>query len=304
MKQKTVFFGSGEYTIPVLEKLISHGLDLVVTTEHNPNSPLLKFCHENNIQTISCFTASDLTNHKSLIINHTLAVLASYGAFIPDEIINLFPEGIINIHPSLLPKYKGPSPVQYALLNGETITGVTLIKLDNEIDHGPMLSQKPYNLTGNETTPDLLSILFEIGADLVEEVIIKLENDEKVTETPQDHSKESWSYKIEKKDGYIDLSNLPIDELEVRNFKFEIDRKVRSYYPWPGVWFRYPVIATKRHHKMASTLGVQSNLENKIIKLLPEDRIQVEGKNPMSYKDFINGFGEEGRELLEKLRLL
>lgn len=282
--QNIVFFGSGDFTIPVVQKLLPHRLDLVVTNDKDSNSPLLEFCDSNNIQTLIASSPKDLTNHYSLFSNHSVAVLASYGVFIPDEIINAFPNGIINIHPSLLPKYKGPSPVQYALLNGETTTGVTLIKLDSEIDHGPILSQKPYTLQGNETSQDLLSILFEIGADMVEKEITKLKKGEQLTETAQDHSQETWSYKIEKKDGMINLSKIPTSELEIINLKSEIDHKVRAFYPWPGVW-------------------LATNLKNqtKIIKLLPESRIQVEGKKSMSYKDFVNGFGIEGEVLLKKM---
>lgn len=301
MKQKIVFFGSGIYTIPVIQKLLEHGLDLVITTEKNPESKFLKFCAKNNIQTILASNPQDLTNHKSLITNHSLGVLASFGAIVPRPIIDSFPRGIINIHPSLLPKWKGPSPVQYQLLNGETTVGVTIIKLDDQVDHGPILAQKPYNLQGNETAEDLLSILFEIGADLVIEQIEKLEKDEELVETPQDHSQETWSYKISKKDGQIDLSQLPASKLEIGNWKLEIERRVRAYYPWPGVWFRcHPELARPERGRRVSG---SSKLSNKIIKLLPENRIQVEGKNPMNYKDFINGYESEGEGLLKKLSL-
>ena len=279
MKQKIVFFGSGWYTVPVVEKLLPHGLDLVVTTEKNPDSEFLKFCKDNAIKFISCQTAKDIISHKSLIINHSLAVLASFGAIIPNSIISEFANGIINIHPSLLPKYKGPSPIQYQLLNGETTVGVTLIKLDDYVDHGPILSQKPYSLQGYETAQDLLSILFEIGADMVTGQIEKLEKGETLTETPQDHSRETWSYKIEKKDGFIDLSKFQTPDSQLQNM-------VRAFHPWPSVWFK------------ANLKG-----QEKIVKLLPERKIQVEGKSPMNYKDFINGFGDEGKEILEKLNL-
>ena len=106
MKQKIVFFGSGEYIVPVVEKLLNHGLDLVVTTEKNLDSALIKFCSENNIHFETAQNASQLSNLKSNINNHSLAILACYGAFIQDEIIKIFPEGIINIHPSLLPKLR------------------------------------------------------------------------------------------------------------------------------------------------------------------------------------------------------
>ncbi len=280
MQQKIVFFGSGDFTIPVVEKLLPHGLDLVVTNDKNPNSQLINFCKKNSVKILICSTAKELSTFNSQILNHNVAILSSYGAFIPKSTIDSFDNGIINIHPSLLPKYKGPSPVQYALLNGETITGVTLIKLDSEIDHGPILSQKPYNLIGNETSEDLLSILFEIGANMVEEIVIKLENGTTITETPQDHSKETWSYKITKQDGCIDLSKLPTSNSQLQNM-------IRAFYPWPGVWFTTSL-----------------NGQTKIVKMLPEGRIQVEGKNPMNYKDFVNGFGEKGKELLENLHLI
>ena len=287
MKQNIVFFGSGSYTIPVDKKLIPHGLDLVITTEKSPDSKLLSFCSENNIKTLTAQTVSELTNHQSLITNHTLAVLASFGAIIPDEIINAFKYGIINIHPSLLPRWKGPSPIQYTLLNGDNQTGVTLIKLDNEIDHGNILSQKTYKLDDNETTQFLLDKLFSIGAEMVEELVIKLEKNQTLDETPQDHSKETWSYKITKEDGFIDLNNL-------KAISYKLQAMIRAYYPWPGVWFKNVIAIRQLAEK-------QSGLKNKIIKLLPEGKIQVEGKIPMNYKDFINGYGDEGKTIFQKL---
>ena len=115
---------------------------------------------------------------------------------------------------------------------------------------------------------------------MVEEIVIKLENGETITQTPQDHTKETWSYKITKQDGFIDLSKLPTPNSQIKNM-------IRAFHPWPGVWF----ISRIKNQELR-------------IKLLPEGRIQVEGKNPMNYKDFINGFGEEGKELLENLHLI
>lgn len=267
MKQNIIFFGSGSYTIPVVKKLLDHNLKAVATSDKS--GPLVAFCKQNNIEIIS-----DLNNYN--FENTTLGVLASYGKIIPDNIIKRFKNGIINIHPSNLPKYKGPSPIQYTILNGEKTTGVTVIKLDDQIDHGPILDQKNYDLKGSETTKDLLDELFSIGAEMVEKIVVKLENGESLSETPQDHSKESWSQKIEKKDGEINPDNLPSN----------LGNMIRAFYPWPGVWFR-------------------TNLkgQEKMVKLFPDEKIQVEGKNVMSYKDFINGYGNEGKLLLQKLEL-
>lgn len=278
MKKEIVFFfGSGWFVIPVVEKLLRHNLVLVVTNESS--GKLVDFLKENNIPYISTDLKDSESIEKIKSLTPTVAILASYGAFIPDGVLNLFPKGIINIHPSLLPLWKGPSPIQYSLLNGDTVTGVTLIKLDDEIDHGPIISQRPYNLKGDETTEDLLSILFEIGSTMAEELIIKLENGEKLIETPQDHSNETWSYKIEKKDGQIDVTNPPQKE--------KLINMIRAFYPWPGVWFQ-----------------TELKKDIKLIKLLPDNKIQVEGKNPMSYKDFANGYEDEGKILLARLHLI
>lgn len=273
---KVVFFGSNWYTVPVVKTLINHHLILVVTTE--TTGTLIDFCKANSIPVLSTHLkdVESVENIKSL--NADVAILASYGAFIPKGIINSFKEGIINIHPSLLPRWKGPSPIQYTLLNGDTQTGVSLIRLDNEIDHGPILSQKPYALNGNETSEDLLSILFEIGAEMVDEQLIILEDGRLLIETPQDHSKETWSYKITKENGKIELDQSPEPDA--------LKNMIHAYYPWPGVWL------------IASLKG-----QERRIKLLPDGKIHVEGKTPVNYKDFVNGFGEEGKEILTKLQL-
>ena len=276
MKQNVIFFGSGWFVIPVIEKLMKLNLQLVVTND--TNGKVVDFCKEKNIPFVSSSLKDLETVERIKKLHPTVAILASYGAFIPDGVIGLFENGIINIHPSLLPKWKGPSPVQYSLLNGEAQTGVSLIKLDNEIDHGPIVAKRPYELTGNETSEDLLSVLFEIGSEMVVEQIEKLENGEELSLTPQDHTKETWSYRIEKKDGMIDITDSP-DREKLKNM-------IRAFYPWPGVW-----------------LTTELKNQTKIVKLLPEGKIQVEGKNAMNYKDFINGFGDEGKELLERLGL-
>lgn len=277
MKQKIVFFGSGYYVIPVVKKLLDHGLDLVITTEKDSDSELFKFCNENKIKVITAQTNSDLINHQSLITNHDLAVLASYGAIIPKKIIKLFPLGIINIHPSLLPKYKGPSPIQFTISCGDKQTGVTIIKLDDKVDHGPILAQKVIKLFGNETLKILTEELFLQASNLIQEIVQKIENGLQTEEIPQDEKRESWTKKIVKTDGKIDIDNPPKQE--------ELDRKIRAFYPWPGVY-----------------LTASINGRPKIIKLLPQNIIQVEGKGPMTHKDFINGY-PEGKNILEKLKL-
>jgi methionyl-tRNA formyltransferase len=262
--------------------LTRHGLALVLTTE--TSGPLVAYLQKNAIP----FETTKITENKKVSKNElwgkvealqpTIGVLASFGAIIPQRIIDLFPNGIWNIHPSLLPKYKGPSPIQYTLLSEDTKTGVTIITLDNQVDHGPILAQEEVDLTGNETTEQLKNDLFTLGSTLIENQLIRLENNEKIESTPQDHSKESWTEKIIKKSGRIDLESLPSSD--------QLDRMIRAYFPWPTVMFEWEI-----------------NGKTKLVKLLPGKQVQIEGKNAMSYKDFINGYGEQGKALLEKLRV-
>jgi methionyl-tRNA formyltransferase len=274
MKQTIIFFGSGDFVIPVVERILEHGLVMAVTTEKT--GELVDFLREKKVP----FLCSDLTNPGDIeqikSLNPTIGVLASYGAFLPDSAIDLFPNGILNIHPSLLPKYKGPTPIQTAVLNGEKKTGISIIKLDSEIDHGPVLDQIEIDLSGNETSEQLLHDLFAKGADMILKIIEKLESGEIPKETPQNHANETFTDHFERDNGKIDLENPPNPDI--------LDRMIRAYYPWPGVWF-------------------QANLGNKNvrIKLLPEQKIQVEGKNPVSFKDFVNGYPEEGKDIIGKL---
>lgn len=271
---KTVFFGSGEYTIPVIQMLQNHGLELVVTTELE--GKFYEFLRLNNIPFLSTHLQNKEDREKIKDIRAEIGILASYGAFVPNSIIDAFPKGILNIHPSLLPIYKGPSPVQYAIKNGDASTGVSIIKLDNQIDHGPILSQKVYELNGSETLEDLKKTLFKIGSDMIEEILKKYEENQPVEMRDQDHTQEVFTYKVTRENGKIELDKIP----------HNLDNLIRAYYPWPGVWFE-----TTFMEKL------------KRFKLLPGKRIQLEGKRVMTYKDFLNGYGREGKELIDALSI-
>lgn len=274
--KKIVFFGSGFFVIPVIKALQDQGLVLVVTNE--PKGRLVDYLKKHKIPYMYSQLKDSLAIDKIKEINPDLAVLASFGVYIPDTIINLFPLGILNVHPSLLPEFKGPSPVQFTILSGTQRTGVTVIQMDDEFDHGPIVAQESVDLTGNETSPELLESLFEVGAELIKNIAQDVNSGKKIQSIPQDHKRETWSIEIEKKDGKVDLSNPPE--------KTELLRKIRAYHPWPGVH-----------------LTITLNGKSKILKLMPYDTVQVEGKNPMSFKDFANGYGDEGKEILKRLNL-
>lgn len=274
---KIVFFGSGAYTIPIVEKLKDEGLVFVVTSEQS--GELTNYLHANHISFISSRLKSKEDIEKIESVQPDMGVLASFGAILPKKIIDLFPVGILNIHPSRLPKYKGPSPIQSAILNGDTVSGVTVIKLDESVDHGPIVAQKDVKIPENGTLESVSKLMFSEGAELIQEIVRKLNKGLKVEEKEQSTISESWTQKIQKKDGLIDLNNPPQKETLLR--------KIRAFYPWPGV------------HLNTSLSG-----KNKLLKLMPYDTVQVEGKKPMDYKSFINGYGTDAYDVLKKLQLV
>ena len=253
---KIIFFGTPPFVDSVIET-IDKDFDLIKIIRKP-----IEFNHE------------VLNEIKEL--NPDLFVVASYGKILPGELLEIPKLGAINIHPSLLPKYRGPSPIQNAILEGDKKTGVTIIKMDEKMDHGPILEQVEEPVLSNDTFESLSIRLFQKSADMLIHVITRYNAGLK--EEIQDEKKATYTKFITKQDGLIDIESLPEKE--------KLENMIRAYYPWPGVWTRYKL-----------------SEKEIIIKLLPENRIQVEGKKPMSFKDFKNGY-ENGKNLLQKLSLI
>lgn len=275
---KIVFFGSSSYVLPVIEKLKKDfKIELVVTTEKELKDPIITFCKKNQLPYLSVSNLSN-PNHKSYILNlkSDIAVLADFGLILPNEVLNKFTKGILNIHPSLLPKYRGPTPVQSAILNNEKETGVSIIKLDDKVDHGPILVQTKEEIKSKDTTQSLYKRLFQIGSDLLYQNIKQYINNElKLIE--QNDEKATFTKLLIKNDGYFNLNNP--SSLE------KLDLMIRAYFPWPSTWTRSMI-----------------NGKSSIIKFLPEKKLQVEGKKPVNYKDFINGYPNLDKNLLNLLK--
>ncbi len=274
---KLVFFGSSGYVLPVIEELKKDfEIELVVTTEKE-NGAVPKFCNENSLPYLSVSSlSSSSVNSELLNLNSELAVLADFGLIIPATILNKFKYGILNIHPSLLPKYRGPTPVQTAILNNEKETGVSIIKLDGKVDHGDILAQAKEKISKDDTAQSLYKRLFEIGSNLLHQNINQyIKRELKLTE--QDRKKASFTKILRRNDGYFELNNPPSPE--------KLDLMIRAYYPWPGAWTKFRI----------------QNLELRI-KFLPGKKVQVEGKNPVSYKDFINGYPNLDKNLASLLK--
>lgn len=194
------------------------------------------------------------------LIGADLAVVAAYGRILNKNELNTPKYGCINIHPSLLPKYRGPSPIQSAILNGDKISGITIIKMDEDIDHGPIIYQEQIELSNDDNFDILSKKMFRRSAKVLPKIIEGFTT-KKINPVPQDHLQATFCIKLTRNSGYFDINNLPEAE--------KLDRMIRAFYPWPGVWCKW---------------------KDKIVKFLPGNLIQMEGKKIIPMKDFLNGY--------------
>lgn len=277
---KTVFFGSSHNVFPIIENLkIKHGLELVVTTEGDEKASVIPFCKSKGIEIVQVTSKEKLENLPQLKkLKPDLGVVADFGIIISQKTIRMFKHGVLNVHPSLLPKHRGATPVQTAILNGETKTGVSIIKLDEKMDHGPILIQEERQISPDDTAQSLYEILFREGARLLSNVIEPYVKGDLIP-TDQNHSEATVTKMLVKDDGFVNVFSIPDFEM--------LNRMTRAYFPWPGAWTRIKI----------------SKSEEKIVKFLPFKRIQVEGKQETGYKDFINGYPDAEPKLLEFLKV-
>ena len=215
-----------------------------------------------------------------------VGVLASFGAIVPKKLLNFPKKGILNIHPSLLPKYRGPSPVQTAILNGEKQTGVTIIKMDEEIDHGPIVAQFIEEILPTDTSESLYFRLFSAGAEVLK-TILQAYLEGKIQSQEQDHTRATYTKKLTREDGFIPLGKLK-EAIGGNNAEL-IDRQIRAYYPWPGTWVNLKLKTQNSKLNNTRLKILQAHLENEKLIL---DQVQLEGKKPVSFKQFCEGYPE------------
>ena len=272
-KTKVIFFGSDQYSQIVLGALeADERLQLVQSLNDKP----------------------------------IVGVLASYGKIIPQSTLDSIPMGILNLHPSLLPKYRGPSPVQSAIIAGEEKTGISIMKMDEQIDHGPVLLQIEEEIKNTDTSQSLYQRLFSIGAQKLLEILPDYLADQ-IELQDQDHRQATYTKKLKRESGFI-----PIDIISQatrgNNFVAQphtpyadlfiidknpitpeiVERTIRAFSPWPGVWSEIEWQAENgQTHKRIKILI--AHLEDK---KLTVDEVQLEGKNPVTLTQFCQGYPE------------
>lgn len=219
---------------------------------------------------------NELRPHESKI-----AVLAAYGRIIPQLVLEEFPLGIINVHPSLLPQYRGPTPIETAILDGASKTGVSIMRLTAGMDEGPVYRQKTVALTGKESKQELAETLQRLGAELLVEVLPAIASG-KLKARKQPHpDRASYSHLLSKSDGEMDLS-LPAEQLE---------RQVRAYLGWPSSRIKVggkEIIITVAH--VANEVTPREFSLKTADGYLIIDRLKPAGKREMSGEEFRRGY--------------
>lgn len=230
---RIIFFGTPAFSLPSLEALIKNGYAplMVVTNPDEPagrkqiiTPPPVKVCAEHH--GIPILQPIHLLHEMDKIPEADLYIVVAFGTIIPQALIDRPRLGTLNIHPSLLPHWRGPSPIQSAILNGDAQTGVTLMKIDELMDHGLIITQNKFSLLEKKwTSPELLDALANLGAEMLIDALPKWIAGT-ITATPQDDIRATYCKLIKKDHGRIPWSR-PAGEIE---------RMIRAYTPWPSAW--------------------------------------------------------------------
>jgi methionyl-tRNA formyltransferase len=313
---KFVYFGTSKFSATILNELINIGYkpNLVITQPDKPagrgqilkQSPVAETATKHKINLVKpeklnqdfLKTLAQFNNNQfSLQIENRsperLGILAAYGKIIPQNVLNFFePLGIINIHPSLLPKYRGPAPLQQAIINGDEKTGVTLIKLTNKVDAGPIIASLSFKIENFDTTETLEQKCVWVAIKLLKENLpLYLKGQIKLK--PQDESRATYTNFIEKKQAQINW----LESAKV------IERKIRAYQPWPIAWFvlnnlRVQVLKASvltddksKNYKIGQPLIINKKLCFKTIDdFICLEKLKPAGKKEMSAEEFVRGY--------------
>lgn len=288
-KVKIAYFGTPQFSADYLEKLLLDSelpvsVKFIVTQPDKKvgrkqlitKSPVRELAERYKLPVIT-----DLNNVPSLLKEVDLALLFAYGKIISKELLDSPRYGFWNIHPSLLPKYRGPSPIAAPLLNGDHETGVSLMKMDEQMDHGPLIAQESCYIFPLWRRDHLEKHLIEVGYELFKKVILNYSLD--LSNTPyidQNHSDATYTTRMKKEDGYVSLADLTTANTLKKK---EIFNKFRAYYPWPGIWTSLSIGSHKRRLKL---IKLHWENEDLLIKT-----VQLEGKNEVSYDQFKKAYG-------------
>jgi len=304
---RVVFMGTPDFAVPCLEHLVLNGHEVVAvyTQTDKPagrgrapvSSAVKKAAQALKIPVLQPASLKGADVVEQLAgFRPDVIVVAAYGQILPQQVLDIPRHGCINIHPSLLPKYRGASPVAAAILAGDEFAGVSIMLMDRGLDTGPILSRAMISISVQDTTESVTAKLSQVAARMLQDTLVGWVRGEIVPQ-PQNEDEATYSPQISKEDGEIDWG-LPA---------IEIWRRVRAYYPWPGCYTRWQgkqlkiieavplpaektieagraVALTPAEGKAEAAFGVQTGEG-----ILGVVQVQMEGKRAISAAEFLRG---------------
>ncbi len=298
---RIIFMGTPEFAVPTLAMLAGKYKVIGVFTQPDKPagrgrqltaSPVKRWAvlYEPSLPVLQPRTLRDAAVQAQLAeMKPEVIVVAAFGLLLPQAVLDLPTRGCINVHASLLPRYRGAAPIPAAILNGDTHTGITLMRLDAGMDTGPIIAQANLPIQPDDTTGTLSVRLAELGAQLTAETLPRWLAGE-ITPQPQDEAQATLAPKLNKNDGRLDWSKPAV----------ELERRVRAFLPWPGTFTTWSgkllrVLSVQvAGRKAQGTAGMVVKNEGGIGVVTGEDvlqlgMVQLEGKRAMSAMDFSRG---------------
>jgi methionyl-tRNA formyltransferase len=304
---KLIFMGTPEFSVPSLERLIADGHE-VAAVFTQPDKPAGRGKHLHTPPVKELAVKSRITVHQPAriktnedvraifeAVSPDACVVTAYGRILPDWLLSIPRLGCINVHASLLPKFRGAAPINWAIASGERETGVTIMQMDAGMDTGPMLATGAITIGDEETAPELSARLAQLGADLLSETLPRIALGE-VAPVFQDNAEATYAPILKREDGLIDW----------RMTAREITNRVRAFQPWPGSYtsFRGVRLTIWRAHQAPGLHDADSSAESGTIIDIDESgitvlsgassalliqEVQIEGKRRVPARDFANG---------------
>ncbi len=297
MSLRVIFMGTPEFAVPTLEALIGSQHEVIAVYSQPPRpsgrghkvqkSPVHLAAEQHSIPVHTPKSLRDAGEQATFThLKPDVAVVAAYGLILPNPILDAPAYGCLNVHASLLPRWRGAAPIQRAILAGDDETGITIMQIAEQLDSGPIYSQATTPITGKATVTDLHDTLAALGARMM---VQTLNNITQLSPTPQPEASITYAKKLTKAESKIDWTQSAE----------QLHRQVRALNPWPGLWFkcdnmRVKLLAAKvikmQHDRPAGTMTDNDFTVACGTNALQLQKVQPEGRKPMSGQDFINGY--------------
>lgn len=309
---KTIIIGTPDFGVPAFEALIKSNNFKVTTAITQPNKkigrkqiisapPVRELAKKNNIQVYQPTKIKEITN-KILDLQPDIIVVIAYAQIIPKIILDIPKYGCINVHASILPKYRGAACIQAALLSNDSETGISIMQMDAGLDTGPIINQKVITIKNTDTAGTLFGKLSKLGGDFIVPTLIKYIQG-KLSPTPQDNSKASYVGLLKKSDGKINWNQTALNVFQHQ----------KAMSPWPGAFTKVNINGKE---KILKILDIENTIEEnkystgKLFKHQSKiaiqcannailiNSLQLEGKKPSTAEEFLHGYSLKNISIL------